>query len=373
MLQLDEQFESRAASGFDWSLFGLVIAVSLTGLVNLSSALYSWGEAGSMRLWGWHLVWVLLGAGIMTLLSFWDYRLLEPWQRAICGVTLALLLLVLAVGHVVSGHRSWLGVGGFGIQPSEIAKVALLVMLSGFFANHPNPRGFRLRELWQPLLLVLVTAGLVAAEGDLGTTIYFGLVALTMALFAGIRWRSLLMLIAIVLIGALSSYLWVLSPYQQQRIAEFAQPQRDVKGHGYQVAQSKVAVGSGKFWGKGYRNGSINKLKYLPEKHTDFVFPVLAEEWGFAGSTVVILLYLGLMRQCVRIGESARDRFGSFLCIGVAIFFFWQIAINLGGVLGLMPMTGVTLPLLSYGGSSTLSVFVALGIVMSVSRRRNLF
>lgn len=373
MLQLDNRLESRSPSGFDWSLFGSVFALSVVGLINLSSALYSWGEAGSMRLWWWHLTWILLGTGIMILMSFWDYRLLESWKRIIYLTSVVLLVLVLMTGHVVSGHRSWLGVGGFGVQPSEITKVALLIVLADFFAQHPNPHGFQLRDLWRPMILVMVVAGLVAAEGDLGTTIFLGVVALTLALFAKIRWKSILILMVVLAMAAVSAYAVVLSPYQQQRIVEFLQPRRDVKGHGYQVAQSKVAVGSGQLWGKGYRNGNINKLKYLPEKHTDFVFPVLAEEWGFAGCSLVILLYLGLMRLCVRIGETAHDRFGSFLCVGVAIFFFWQIAINLGGVLGLMPMTGVTLPLLSYGGSSTLSVFVALGIVMSVSRRRNLF
>jgi rod shape determining protein RodA len=373
MLQLDERFEFQSGSGFDGSLFGLTVVLAVLGLVNLSSALYSWGEAGGMHLWWWHLVWVLLGLGFMTLLSFWDYRLLEPWKRVIYGLSIVLLLLVLGVGRVVAGHRSWLGVAGFGIQPSEMAKVALMIILAGFFADRPNPQGFCLRELWQPTVLTMVTAVLVAAEGDLGTTIYVILMGLTMALFAGIRWRSVLILAAFLVASGMAAYALVLSPYQQQRINEFVYPRRDVRGHGYQVAQSKIAVGSGQWWGKGYRNGSVNKLKYLPEKHTDFIFPVLAEEWGFVGCSIVVLLYLALMRLAVHIGENARDRFGSFLGVGVAIFLFWQVAINLGGVLGLMPMTGVTLPLLSYGGSSTLSVFVALGLVMSVSRRRNLF
>lgn len=365
--------DTRSGNTFDWPFFGLVLALSSAGLLNLTSALYSWGESGAMRLFGWQLAWVILGVGIMTLMSFWDYRLLEQWRRVIFGVALCLLVMVLMAGRVVAGHRSWLGVAGFGIQPSEIAKVAVVIILAGYFADHPNPQGFRLRDLWQPTMLVAVTAGLVAAEGDLGTTVYLLLMGLSMALFAGIRWRSMLILVAILGASVVAAYSLVLSPYQQQRIVEFVYPERDARGHGYQVAQSKIAVGSGQLLGRGYRNGSVNKLKYLPEKHTDFIFSVVAEEWGFVGCSVIVLLYLGIMRLAVRIAETARDRFGSFLCIGVVVFLFWQVAINLGGVLGLMPMTGVTLPLMSYGGSSTLSVFVALGLVMSVSRRRNVF
>jgi rod shape determining protein RodA len=373
MLQLDEVTSHRGSGTFDWTFLGVVLALSGIGLINLSSALYSWGEAGGMHLFWQQLAWIVMGIFIMTLMSFWDYRLLEQWKRPLFVASMVLLVLVLFAGKVISGHRSWLAVGGFGIQPSELAKVATLIILAGYFADHPKPERFSLRDLWQPMLLVAVAAGLVAAEGDLGTSIYFFLMGFTLSLFAGIRWRSLLIMMVIVGIAAMGMYQFVLSPYQKQRIVEFANPKRDVKGHGYQVAQSKIAVGSGQMWGKGYRNGSVNKLKYLPEKHTDFVFPVLAEEWGFAGCSLVVLLYLALMRLAVHIGEGARDRFGSFLCVGVAIFLFWQVAINLGGVLGLMPMTGVTLPLLSYGGSSTLSVFMALGLVMSVSRRRNLF
>lgn len=373
MLLLDDSASQRTTNAFDWSVVGVVVALSVIGLFNLSSALYSWGEAGGMHLFWQQLAWIVMGLIIMALMSFWDYRLLEQWKRPVFVISMLLLVLVLFAGKVISGHRSWLGIGGFGIQPSELAKVATLIILAGYFADHPKPERFLLRDLWQPMFLVVVAAGLVAAEGDLGTTIYFFLMGLTMSLFAGIRWRSLVLLVAIGAVSAVGVYQLSLSPYQKQRIAEFANPKRDVKGHGYQVAQSKIAVGSGQLWGKGYRNGSVNKLKYLPEKHTDFIFPVLAEEWGFVGCSVVVLLYLALMRLAIHIAEGARDRFGSFLCVGVAIFLFWQIAINLGGVLGLMPMTGVTLPLLSYGGSSTLSVFVALGLVMSVSRRRNVF
>lgn len=365
--------DARSGNAFDWTFFGLVLTLSVLGLLNLTSALYSWGEAGAMRLFWWQLVWILFGIGVMSLMSFWDYRILEQWKRVIFAVTLGLLVLVLVAGRVIAGHRSWLGMAGFGVQPSEIAKVAALIMLAGYFADHPNPQGFRLRDLWQPAALIAAIAALVAAEGDLGTTIFFTLMGISMALFAGIRWRSLLILAIFLGVSSVAAYTLVLSPYQQQRIEEFIYPSRDVKGHGYQVSQSKIAVGSGQWWGKGYRNGSVNKLKYLPEKHTDFIFSVVGEEWGFIGCSVIILLYLGIMRLAVRIAETARDRFGSFLCIGVVVLVFWQVAINLGGVLGLMPMTGLALPLMSYGGSSTLSIFVALGLVMSVSRRRNVF
>ncbi|PIR20151.1 MAG: rod shape-determining protein RodA [Deltaproteobacteria bacterium CG11_big_fil_rev_8_21_14_0_20_47_16] len=371
MLQ-DSVNEPRSGS-FDWGFVILVMMLSVVGLINLGSALYSWGESSGMHLMWQQLIWDIAGVTLLVVMAFWDYRLLNRWTRVVYGVAIFLLVLVLFAGRVISGHRSWLGVGGLGIQPSEIAKVATLIALARFFSDNPNPTEYRLRDLGWPALITVIPAGLIAAEGDLGGTLYLLLMGFTITLFAGIRKMSL-MLIALVVIAAVPvGYFTVLSPYQKARIMEFVHPSRDTRGQGYQVTQSKIAVGSGRWLGKGYRNGSVNKLKYLPEKHTDFIFPVLAEEWGFLGSSFVLMLYGALMWVIVQIGERSCDRLGSFLCVGVAIYLFWQVAVNVGGVLGLLPMTGVTLPLLSYGGSSTLSLFAALGLVISVSRRSTLF
>lgn len=365
--------EMKLDSGFNSVLLGLTLCLAAVGLLNLFSALYSWGEAGFMRLFWLQLMWIGIGVVVMILLNFWDYRLLYQWAYWLYGISLLLLILVLLTGHTVAGHRSWLGVGGFGIQPSEIAKVTTLLVLAHYYADNPNPHGYALHQLWYPTLLVLIPALLIVAEGDLGTTVYFFLIWASFAWFAHIRRGSMILLLVLALGGGMLGYLYVLSPYQKARVVAFLNPEMDQRGRGYQVTQSKIAVGSGGWTGKGYRSGSVNKLNYLPEKHTDFIFPVLAEEWGFLGCLIVVGLYYSLLTLAIQIGREARDRLGSFLAIGVGAFLFWQLAINLGGVLGLMPMTGVTLPLLSYGGSSVLTVFFALGLLMSISRRRNIF
>ncbi len=345
----------------------------LIGIINLYSALHLWGSGEHLRLFWMQLLWIGVGTVGGWLLAIYDYRRLYRWSGFWHVIAVALLGLVLLVGRDVAGHRSWFTVGGFGIQPSEFVKLTTVFVLSRFFADTIRPEGFRLMDLRLPMIVSGVPAALILLQGDLGTTLFLLLLVASMVFLARLRMATICLLVATgVILGGIA-YNTVLTPSQKGRITSFAHPEDDPRGRGYHLIQSKIAVGSGGIFGRGYLKGRVNKLRYLPEKHTDFVFPVLAEEWGFVGSTLTMLLYLHLIVAGFSIAKNARDRFGSFLAAGITFWLFWQVAINIGGVLGMMPLTGVTLPFLSYGGSSMLVAFAAMGLLLSVHRRRFLF
>ncbi len=357
----------------NWALVTVAGALLVIGVVNLYSALSMWGEEGTSRLAWLQLAWIGIGALFTLTLSFSDYRVLERLAYLFYIISLLLVAASLFTGHTVYGHKSWLGLGGFGIQPSEFAKLATIIVMARFFANNPNPEGFSFSELIKPTIVCAVPTALVVLQKDLGSALFFVLIFTSFAWFAKVQKRVALLVIVASIFTCAAGYYYVLSDYQKARITTFLNPSYDVKGSGYHIAQSRIAVGSGQIWGKGYLKGNVNKLKYLPEKHTDFVFPVLAEEWGFAGCAVTLALYYALLSMIIELGRTARERFGTFLAVGIGAYFFWQIAINIGGVLGLMPLTGVTLPFLSYGGSSTITILVAIGLLLSISRKRFVF
>lgn len=363
----------KTSKDINWALIFVIGSLLVIGLINLYSALKVWGEASYMRLFWSQIVWVAVGIVIAIFLSFLNYHFFERFSYLIYFTSLILLALVLVGGKVVAGHRSWLGIGGIGIQPSEFAKVAIIFVFAKYFSINPKPDGFGLIDLIKPFLMAVIPMALVLLQGDLGSALFFMLIFFSFAWFAKMR-RNVVLIIAITAIaGSIFSYHYVLSDYQKARLVTFINPAYDVKGSGYHLMQSRIAVGSGKVWGKGYLKGNINKLRYLPEKHTDFIFPVLAEEWGFAGCFVVLAFYYALLAMTIEIAKESRERFGIFMAMGIGAYFFWQIAINLGGVLGIMPMTGVTLPFLSYGGSSIISLMIVAGILISISRKRFLF
>jgi rod shape determining protein RodA len=275
-------------------------------------------------------------------------------------------------GSFGGGARRWINVGPFSLQPSELAKVTLLLVLARYYHRYAPPGGYSLRDLVLPAILVAIPAGLVLAEPNLGTTVILGLIFLTLTFASGIRLSSLA--VAAAAGGGALPLLWQhMKPYQKQRILSFLNPDQDPLGAGYHMIQSKITIGSGMLWGKGFLQGTQNRLDFLPEKHTDFVFAVVAEEWGFVGAAVLLALYGALMVKLLSIAWQARDRFGFCLAIGAVSVVFWQLLINLGMNLGVLPVVGVPLPLLSYGGSSLLTVMMCLGLALNVSTRRSLF
>lgn len=343
------------------------------GMVNLYSALNLWGSGSHMQLFWLQFIWVALGVVLAWLISLYDYRLLYKSCGTWHGLAVILLILVLFAGREVSGHRSWFSVAGLGIQPSELAKLTTVLVLARYFTDHVRHKGYGLEDIWQPILMAAIPMGLIVVQGDMGAVLFIGLLLGSYLLFAKLQFKLLVTLVMLSVVGVLGIYHVVLTPYQKGRITTFLRPEDDPRGRGYHLIQSKLAVGSGGWIGKGYMKGEVNKLRYLPEKHTDFVFPVLAEEWGFLGSITVVGLFFGLLMSTISAAEVARDRFGALLALGITFWLFWQVAINLGGVLGLMPLTGITLPFLSYGGSSIIVSFAAMGLIMSIHRRRFLF
>lgn len=365
------RFDRRLISHFDWVLLLLILALLGAGILAVYSATYE-GNHGLSPLALRQMSWAALGLVCMFAAFAIDYRRLERWVYLPYGVSVLLLALVPVLGSYGGGARRWINLGVFSLQPSELAKVTLLLVLARYFHRHTPPDGYGLQDLVIPTIFLAIPAGFVLAEPNLGTTVILGLIFLTLTFAAGIRIRSLLLAGAAG--GSVLPFLWQhLKPYQQQRVLSFLNPDQDPLGAGYHMIQSKITVGSGMLWGKGFLQGTQNRLDFLPEKHTDFVFAVVAEEWGFVGAVVLLVLYGALLAKLLAIAWQAKDRFGFCLAIGAVSVVFWQILINLGMNLGVLPVVGVPLPLLSYGGSSLLTVMMCLGLALNVSTRRSLF
>lgn len=360
-------------STIHWPMIFVAGVLTSIGLVNLFSALHLWGAGSYLKLFWLQLVWIFIGSIVALAVTRYDYRLLLRSTNYLVVATLILLGLVLLVGKVIGGNRNWLGVGGMGIQPSEFAKIVVVLLFAKHFTDAASPKGYKIGELFKPIGSLLLITGAVALGGDMGTTLFISLIGASMVAIAGLKWKSTLVVVLLACSAATVGYFTVLTPVQRARVTTFLHPEDDPRGKGYHVMQSRIAIGSGKVWGRGYMKGTVNKLRYLPERHTDFIFPVLAEEWGFAGCVVTVLCYLLLITFGCEVAVGAGTRFGSFLAAGIVFWLFWQVAINLGGVLGLMPLTGVTLPFLSYGGSSMIVAFAAIGLLLSIHRRRHLF
>ncbi len=357
---------------FPWGILILLLLLMTLGLVNLYSATSSvrgeWSE-----LFRSQLLWNAIGLGVLGLMLTHHYRILNQVAVPFYLLTLVLLVLVIVIGKKSGGQQNWLSLGPITLQPSELAKVSLLLMLSRHFSKRSLEGNHRLTEILKPLGIILLPMSLILIEKDLGSALFFVLIGGTYLFVAGVKLRYFMIafLLAVTLSGV--GYRYFLGDYQRGRIQTFLNPESDPRGKGYHLLQSKVAVGSGKVFGKGFLQGDLNKFRFLPERHTDFVYPVLAEEWGFVGSAVVLLLFLSLLLVLLQSSAKLQDPFGGFLVLGGAALIFWQGAINLGGVLGLMPLAGVTLPFFSYGGSATIATMLAMGVACNAVMRRYMF
>jgi rod shape determining protein RodA len=318
------------------------------------------------------IFWLLIGLVLMVTIAFIEYRTYSDIAYIVYMIALGLLLMVLAYGMITSGAQRWVKIGPFSFQPSEFVKISFILALAKFFHRPPDRKGYSLKQLPLPFLFLLLPMALILKQPDLGTAIVLLLVFFSILIFVKIRWSSLL---TIGLTGAAAvPLLWnFLKEYQKKRIITFFNPDLDPLGAGYHLIQSKIAVGSGGILGKGFMKGTQSKLGFLPEQQTDFIFSALGEEWGLIGSLFVIGLYLALILWGLRIAVQAKDRFSAILAFGVAAMFFWHVFINIGMVLGMMPVVGIPLPLLSYGGSFIVSTLIGIGLLLNVSMRRYLF
>jgi len=365
------KFDRRLLTHFEWLLPLLSLAVSALGVMTVYSATHAPGAEGWSPLAFRQLAWLAASFAVMLGVLLFDYRRLD---RSAYFVYLLVLLAVLAVpilGRIGGGSRRWIRVGPASIQPSEFMKLALVLVLSRHFSRTPGAR-LGLRELVVPLVLTAFPAAAILAQPDLGTVAVLGVVSVTMFVLGGVQLRWLAAVTAPVTV--LAPLLWGhLKTYQQRRVLTFLNPDLDPLGAGYHVIQSKIAVGSGLVWGKGFLRGTQNHLNFLPEQHTDFIFSVFAEEWGFVGAIVLMALYLGLVMRGLVVASRARDRFGVLLALGVMAIVFWQVVINVGMTTGMLPVVGIPLPFFSYGGSSLLCLLAGIGLVMNVSMRRFFF
>lgn len=359
----------RLRSQFDWPLFLSIGPLITFGLINLYSATRAAPNPNGLfvhQLW-----WYGIGAVLCLVVAAIDYRVIHRYSWIVYGVTLALLVMVLVGGKTVNGSKRWLGGGSLGIQPSELMKIALILAYARLFSGDPLDlefRPWRYALAWHAVLGV--PALLILKQPDLGTALICILIAGTMLLMVRLRPLVKLTVVAIDLSAAALVFAFGLKDYQRKRLLTFLDPASDPTGAGWHAQQALFAIGSGRWTGKGYLLGTQNQLRYLPEHWTDFPFAVWAEEWGLLWCLFLLGLYLVFMLWCLNLANEARDRFARNLTLGCASLFFWHTTINIAMVSGVAPVVGVTLPLISYGGSSLLTMLMALGLLMNVSIRR---
>lgn len=356
----------------NWSLLVLTAALFMIGALNLYSASTLRGVEGLEldAYFNKQLLWGGISLCVMALFVVFDYRHFKAISWPLFIISIGLLLGVAVAGKTIYGAKRWLDLGFFNLQPTEIAKISVLILSARLLARMDGRLGWV--NLGKVLLVGLTPATLIVKQPDLGSALNILLILGGMTLFKGMTASVLKTLV--VAVPALLPFGWLfLHDYQKQRILTFLDPGNDPLGAGYHIIQSQIAIGSGGFWGKGFLEGTQSQLRFLPEKHTDFAFAVFGEEWGFFGSMVLLSLFCSFLYQIYIVSMEAKDDFGSYLAAGVFFYFFWQILINMGMVLGIMPVVGIPLPFISYGGSSSVVNFCMIGLVLNVAMRRFVF
>lgn len=363
------RFDRRLLQHFDWVILLWLTLIAGMCLMNLYSAVYP-GKPTGTPVYLKQLYYFIMGMGLILAIISIDYRHLMSWNYTIYGVTCLTLLYALVLGKTQMGAQRWIDLGFFNLQPSEPAKLMLVITLASYYSRMDTDKGFTLRELVTPITLTLVPFLLILKQPDLGTALMLGFIFVSLTLFVKLKWQTLSILLGVC--ASLIPFAWkfVLKPYQKQRIETFLNPEADPLSSGYHILQSKIAVGSGLTFGKGFLAGTQGHLDFLPERHTDFAFSIWAEEFGFVGSVIFLSAYFFLILWGLNSAVSSRDKFGTLLCIGVVSLIFWQAFINLAMVMGMLPVVGMPLPLFSYGGSSLLTTMAGIGILISVRMRR---
>ena len=362
-------FDRRLIKNFDFGLMLVCIVIGCIGIIAIYSATHFAMETDlCLR----QAMWLGLGVIIMICLTFFNYRLLWEGAWAIYAFSIILLVGVLIFGRQALGAQRWFKIGSFSFQPSEFAKLAFIILL----ARYLSPQGLerkmtRFIDLFIPIVLLGVPFVLVMKQPDLGTALVFIFIFFGMLYFAGVRIKHLIMLLVIGL-GVSPLGWFLLKDYQKARVMAFFDPGRDPLSSGYHIIQSRITIGSGRFFGKGFLGGTQTQLRFLPKQHTDFIFSVIGEEFGFIGALILILLYLILIWRAMK-ASSTRDMFGRLLVAGIILGLAFQIFVNIGMGIGLAPVTGLPLPLLSYGGSSLIFTLIGIGIILNVRMRHFMF
>lgn len=348
----------------DFPLFAALVALACIGFVTLYSA-------GGQQI---DLVFkqatrLGIAYSIMIVLAQIPPRHLQRYALILFGLGVSLLLAVLLTGQIVKGGQRWLDLGVFRFQPSEMIKITTPITIAWYLAENPMPP--RIKQIGISLLMILVPTLLIAKQPDLGTALLVAASGSAVLFVAGIKWRFLGKVS--LLFGGLAPVLWhFLHDYQRARVLTFLNPEADPLGKGYHIIQSKIAIGSGGIYGKGWLNGTQNYLEFLPERSTDFIFAVFAEEFGLLGCLTLLFVYLLIICRCLYIALQAQDSFSRLLAGSLSITFFVYVFVNIGMVIGILPVVGVPLPLISYGGTSMVTLLAGFGILMSIHTHRRL-
>lgn len=346
-------------------------AIFLFGILNLYSI-----TDGNLETQGLHLTqlkYFFLANLVAVVISFFPPKTLFRFSYWIYALNIFLLVLVLIMGKKGMGAQRWLVFGGFRIQPSELMKISMALALSRYFTRNNPEKEMFLKDLIKPLIMTLIPTVLIIMQPDLGTGLLLLLIFLVIIFYKRLSWKSILKLGGLGVISGLLMYSFVLKEYQKKRILTFINPQADARGSGYNAIQSQIAIGSGLWKGKGFKNSTQASLEYLPESHTDFVFSIFNEEHGFIGSFFLISLYFVLMMRFIWLASSVLRFYDSILAIGIMSIFFWHTFINMAMVMGLMPIVGLPLPFMSFGGSSMITFGICIGIATSLSNSRKFF
>lgn len=366
----EQNLERNRLYDFDYLTLGLTLILVALGLLTIYSTTYNpeaggWLTVYCRRQATWFGIAIVVGAGLFI----FHYNYLYQAAYPLYGFGLLLLLAVEVAGSNHMGATRWLSIGGLNVQPSEFAKLTVILALARYLSDRRLPPPYNLKELLTPVIIVAVPTILILKQPDLGTALLIILISGVVIFIAGIT-RGTIITIAISALTTAFTGWHFMHDYQRQRVLTFINPENDPLGSGYHIAQSKIAIGAGRLFGKGFLKGTQNTLHFLPEQHTDFIFAAYAEQWGFLGTILLLALYFSFLFRALNIAMEARDSFGSYLASGIAAIFFWQVTINIGMVSGLMPVVGIPLPLFSYGGTSMLTSIALISILLNINYRR---
>lgn len=365
----------------DWHLLLFFLFIPFLSLIVLYSAGYN--ENTNIKILNWlpftikseaffkQLINITLAFFALILGYFINLKKLQKFSFFLYLLMVCFLIAVLIIGITSKGSQRWIPLGFFRFQPSEFSKCVIIIIIAYFIAKvPPKPEGYDLKSLIVPLILILIPTILILIQPDLGTALSVFAISFSMLLFAGIRKKILIMFVIFAIILSIPAWNFILKPYQQKRVLTLFNPEADPLGTGYHIIQSKIAVGSGGITGKGFRQGTQTQLEFLPENTTDFIFSVLSEEWGFLGSGFVLFCYFVFISSLIKLAKKCRDPFYVMIVFGFASYLTFHLFVNIGMVIGIMPVVGLPLPLFSYGGSALLMVFFIQGLILNISYSR---
>ncbi len=364
-------FYDEELKKFNWNMLLLEFILFGIGIWNLVSATAV--EDKSQGLFRNQLIWFGVGMVITAVILMIHYSFLSRVAYIVYFGNIILLVLVLIIGKASLGARRWIGFGGFTIQPSEFMKISMVLCLAKYFETDRTQGGYGFKDLALPTLLVGLPAFLIMLQPDLGTAMIILLTFGTMMLFIRIKPKTLIMLALCFAVTLPVAYRFALKPYQKQRLVTFIDPMSDPKGSGYNSIQSMIAVGSGQLFGKGYKKGTQSQLNFLPEHHTDFIFSVFSEEHGFAGCVILLFLYMVFLMNGLQVAFQSHDKFALLLVVGLLSIYFWHVFVNMGMVMGILPIVGVPLPFLSYGGSALITATLGVAVITNVANKKFMF